>query len=86
LPELVGSIEGAVTAGDPARLAAASHTLKGGCRTLGAEALGAVCEELEGLAARSDLAAARTAITRATAEIDRLRATVHARLAETARE
>src|SRR5262245_18850473 len=48
-PKLLARVDGSVAARDAAELAAASHSLKGSARTIGADAFGAACAELEQL-------------------------------------
>jgi HPt (histidine-containing phosphotransfer) domain-containing protein len=72
-PELLARIETSITCGDPLQLAAAAHALKGSSRAVGAEMLGAACEELELLGQQHDLAAARHAVARAADELQRIR-------------
>jgi HPt (histidine-containing phosphotransfer) domain-containing protein len=71
-PQLLARIEAAVAAGDGPGVQAASHSLKGSARTLGAGALGAACEEVELLGAENALDAARAALARAQQEFERL--------------
>ena len=78
-PELLALMETSVTSGDPVQLAATAHALKGSSRAVGAEGLGAACEELEMLGRQNDLVAARDAVARATAELARIRASMERR-------
>jgi len=72
-PELLARMETSVTSGDAAQLATSAHALKGSSRAVGAEGLGAACEELAMLGEQNDLLAARDAVARAAAELLRLR-------------
>jgi len=79
-PELLARIESSITCGDGARLAAAAHALKGSSHAVGAQTLGAACEELEVLGQRNDLARARQAVARAADELKRIRAACRQRM------
>jgi len=57
-PRCLAGIQEALHAGDPRRLAAEAHGLKGISRTIGAEDLAAACERLELTARQGDLAVA----------------------------
>ncbi len=73
-PAALTQLAAALAAADPARVRADAHALKGSCLTLGAAALGAVCQQIELAAHRGDLEAARVLLARAHAEFERLRA------------
>ena len=83
-PELLARVERSITGGDPGQLAEAAHTLRGSSRTVGAQALGAACEELETLGRNNALAAARVALARAEGELTRIRALWTERVASSA--
>jgi signal transduction histidine kinase/DNA-binding response OmpR family regulator/HPt (histidine-containing phosphotransfer) domain-containing protein len=71
-PKLLARVDGSVAACDAAGIAAASHSLKGSARTLGADAFGAACAELETLGREGVLDAVRDAAERARQEFARL--------------
>ena len=79
-PELLARMASSITCGDAGRLAAAAHALKGSSRVVGAQTLGAACEELEMLGQRNDLARARQAVARAADELKRIRAACRRRM------
>ncbi len=64
----VGEICEAFESGNDEKLRLAAHALKGSCRTLGAEALGEVCQELEKQAAGGHLAECSFLIAQAKAQ------------------
>jgi CheY-like chemotaxis protein/HPt (histidine-containing phosphotransfer) domain-containing protein len=64
-PELLSRLTTSVATGNDRELASAAHALKGSSRTIGADALAAVCEELETLGREGALDAARDALERA---------------------
>jgi len=73
-PQLLGRMERSLETSDPGELASASHSLKGSSRSLGATALGNVCQELETLGREQALDAARASVERARQEFARLQA------------
>jgi two-component system sensor histidine kinase/response regulator len=75
-PPALSRMDAVLAGGDGRALSAESHRLKGACRTIGAERLGDVCEEVERAGAAGDLAAARAALARAADELARLRPAV----------
>jgi len=70
--DLLSRIEASVAVRDAAALAAASHSLKGSARTVGADAFGAACAELERLGREGRLEATLDAAARARDEFVRL--------------
>ena len=72
-PRALSRIETLFGIADAKSITSESHRLKSACLTVGAEALGAVCEEMEALGARGELSAARVALARAQAELEMLR-------------
>ncbi|HLK12650.1 MAG TPA: Hpt domain-containing protein [Candidatus Binatia bacterium] len=72
-PDALSQLDSALAAGDPARVRSDAHSLKGSCLTLGAAALGAVCEQIESTARRGDLDPAHELLARARTEFHRLR-------------
>jgi PAS domain S-box-containing protein len=75
-PELLGRLEQSITAENASLLAAAAHALKGSSRAVGAETLGAACEQLEQLAHRSEFSGAHDVLARAAQELARVCAAV----------
>jgi two-component system, sensor histidine kinase and response regulator len=73
-PARIAAMRAAVTGGDARGLKAAAHALKGGSISLGATAMGALCQELEGVAATPSLASATNLIGRVETELERVRA------------
>jgi CheY-like chemotaxis protein/HPt (histidine-containing phosphotransfer) domain-containing protein len=71
-PKLLARVDGSVAARDAAGIAAASHSLKGSARTLGADAFGTACAELEMLGREGVLDAISDAAERARREFVRL--------------
>jgi PAS domain S-box-containing protein len=63
-PSSVSALNTALEFGDWATLACQAHTLKGISRTIGADELAALCEELENVVNRGDSAAAETTVAR----------------------
>ena len=72
-PARIAAMRAAVTGGDARGLKAAAHALKGGSVSLGATAMGALCQELEGVAATPSLASAASLIGRVETELERVR-------------
>jgi len=64
----------AVAKQDSVQVDEAAHALKGSCRTVGAEALGIACQELEMLGKRGDLTGAEALLARVEREFERLQA------------
>ena len=58
-PALLAAIDAALAVGDPARVSAEAHGLKGISQTIGIEELASTCRALEDAGRRGDLAAAR---------------------------
>jgi HPt (histidine-containing phosphotransfer) domain-containing protein len=83
-PEALAQLAAALAAGDPPRVRADAHALKGSCLTLGAAALGAVCQEIELAARRDDLDRARALLVRAREEFRRLQSLLGGYLARDA--
>ncbi len=73
-PQGLARLAAALEAGDAKEMDEAAHTLKGTCLTIGAQALGEVCQELMLLGRAGDLSAAPLLIARAEREFERLRA------------
>ena len=72
-PVRIATMRAAVSGGDARGLKAAAHALKGGSISLGATTMGALCQELEGVAATPSLAAATNLIARVELELERVR-------------
>jgi HPt (histidine-containing phosphotransfer) domain-containing protein len=70
--DLLSRIEASAAARDGAALAAASHSLKGSARTVGADAFGTACAELERLGREGRLDGSLDAVARARDEFVRL--------------
>jgi CheY-like chemotaxis protein len=79
-PQLLARMESSITTGNAPELANASHSLKGSSRTLGAGALGGVCQELESLGKDGALDQARDTLERARREFARLQTALQAYL------
>jgi HPt (histidine-containing phosphotransfer) domain-containing protein len=84
LPQMAAEVEAAVASGDPKRVEFAAHSLKGSCRTMGADALGATMEELEWMAERGQLAGAARILEAAAHDLGRLQAAAGNHLEERA--
>ncbi|HEX3623329.1 MAG TPA: response regulator [Acidimicrobiales bacterium] len=78
--EALPAMAAAVEAGDIVRLAKEAHRFKGEAATLGATGLADLCRELETLDAPLDKAAGTDLVTRAAAEMHRVRARLQAAL------
>ena len=72
-PEVLASIETSIVGANAPELTRASHSLKGSSLTLGANAFGSVCQELETMGDTAVLGAARETLVRAQREFARLR-------------
>ena len=72
-PEQMARARRALAAGDGRELEQAAHSLKGSSRTLGAEILGGVLQELEAAGKSGDLDAARVRFELAEQELARVR-------------
>ncbi|MCW3059754.1 MAG: domain S-box [Capsulimonas sp.] len=81
-PDLLDRLRAAVTAGDAKNISFHAHTLKGSCRTLGAEALAEVCHRLELSGKNQELADAAGDFAKAVHEFDRLRAAIDSTLGQ----
>jgi PAS domain S-box-containing protein len=84
LPQMVAELGSAIESGDAKRVEFSAHSLKGSCRTMGADALAAAVEELEWAAERGELAGAPRALELAAQELERLQAVLGHHLAERA--
>ena len=71
--DVLAQLTASLAAGDGARMQTDAHSLKGVCLTLGANALGAVCEELEQTSRDGDLRPAREMLARAKHDLQALR-------------
>lgn len=67
-PLLLAQLQEGVTRGDVDAVRRVAHTVKSSCGALGAAALGAVCQRMEGMARSSDLAGVQVLLP----EFDRL--------------
>jgi PAS domain S-box-containing protein len=72
VPQMLVELRAAVASADPKRVEFAAHSLKGSCRTMGADALAASVEELEWQAERGELQGADRVIESASIELGRL--------------
>jgi two-component system sensor histidine kinase/response regulator len=72
LPVDTERLQAALDAGDAPAVERAAHALAGGCRTLGAEALGLACKDVEQAAENGDLAGARERMTLVESELERV--------------
>jgi PAS domain S-box-containing protein len=80
LPTMLAEVRAAVRDGDAAQLEFTAHSLKGSCRTMGAEALAFAVAELERLGAAGELADADEPLQRCETELVRLDAALEAHL------
>ncbi len=82
--EILDRLAGMLAAGDPAGVRAAAHELKGSSRTIGALAVGEVCQTLETIGGSGHLNGAEEAHETLLHEFDRLRVAIHAHLQKAA--
>jgi HPt (histidine-containing phosphotransfer) domain-containing protein len=82
--EILERLAGAIAANDVAGVRAAAHELKGSSRTIGAHAVGEVCQTLETLAGTGSLDGAPREHETLLHEFDRLRVAIHAHLRKAA--
>jgi HPt (histidine-containing phosphotransfer) domain-containing protein len=84
LPTMVSEVHAAVRAADAVQLEFTAHSLKGTCRTMGAEALAAAAAELERLGAAGTVEGGEALAARCDEELARLEAALEAHLARRA--
>ncbi|BDI34450.1 hypothetical protein CCAX7_65010 [Capsulimonas corticalis] len=85
-PEILGRLEAAVADRDGGRVSFEAHTLKGSCRTLGADALADVSMRLEQAGKAGDLANADADFALASEEFERLCAVIESVLKQPEQE
>src|SRR5262249_6359734 len=81
VPPMVSELTTAVSTGDAHLLEHKAHALKGSCRSVGAEALGAVCEQPERMGKTAEMGGAQALMEQVDREFARLRVVVEAAIA-----
>ena len=82
--EILERLAGAIAGNDVAGVRAAAHELKGSSRTIGALAVGEVCQTLETIGGSGSLAGAEEACESLLHEFDRVRVAIHGHIQKAA--